>query len=291
MELGRAATYYEVLGVDPGASADDVKRAYRRRAMALHPDRRPDDGTGERQQAHLALQQLNEAWRALRDPVRRAAYDRSLAPPPPPRSSPAGAPCPPAPSRDDLLAGAFTAVVDAPWRRPGDEGLFLSVDRPRDLWLLGRLPPAALRGLYAGDAWVDDDQLAHVAAQRRLRLLDLSGSSVTDAGVDHLVGLAELEDLRLQGTRVSDRGVARLASLPALARLSLAETAVTDAGVAALARAPALATVDLRRTRVTSEGIACLLEAPSLRSVVVPWHVRGRLRRRLRAARPGVTLV
>jgi hypothetical protein len=284
------ATHYEVLGVEPAASADAVKRAYRRRAMALHPDRRAGAGAIEQEQAHQALQRLNEAWRALRDPARRQAYDRTLAPPS--RPAPPGArPCPPAPPRQPLLDEAFTPLVSAPWRPGGADGLFLSVDRPRDLWLLGRLPDGALRGLYAGDAWVDDEQLAHVAAQRRLRVLDLSGSSVTDAGIGHLLGLGELEDLRLQGTRVTDDGVARLASLAALTRLSLAETSVTDAGVAALAAAPSLATVDLRRTRVSSEGIVCLLEAPSLRSVVVPWHVRGRLRRRLRARRPGVTLV
>jgi len=65
------ADYYTVLGVDRGASEDDVKRAYRKLAMRWHPDR--NDGSKE---AEEKFKELTEAYDVLRDPQKRAAYDR-----------------------------------------------------------------------------------------------------------------------------------------------------------------------------------------------------------------------
>ena len=63
------ATHYDVLGVPPTASHDEVRRAYHGRARLLHPDRAGDQ---------RAMQDVNEAWRVLRDPRARAAYDQAL---------------------------------------------------------------------------------------------------------------------------------------------------------------------------------------------------------------------
>ncbi len=63
--------YYEVLGVGREASADDMKKAYRKLAMKLHPDRNPGDA-----QAEQSFKELNEAYGALKDEDQRAAYDR-----------------------------------------------------------------------------------------------------------------------------------------------------------------------------------------------------------------------
>lgn len=63
--------YYEVLGVDRGADGEEIKRAYRRLAMRYHPDRNPNDPeAGER------FKEASEAYEVLRDPDRRARYDR-----------------------------------------------------------------------------------------------------------------------------------------------------------------------------------------------------------------------
>jgi hypothetical protein len=66
------ASHYDVLGVDATASHDEVRRAYHQRARQLHPDRAGDQ---------RAMQDVNEAWRVLRDPGARAAYDRMLTTP------------------------------------------------------------------------------------------------------------------------------------------------------------------------------------------------------------------
>ncbi|MDE0884219.1 MAG: molecular chaperone DnaJ [Myxococcota bacterium] len=63
--------YYEVLGVDRGASAGDLKSAYRRLAMEFHPDRNPDDPVAEDR-----FKELSEAYSVLSDEEKRARYDR-----------------------------------------------------------------------------------------------------------------------------------------------------------------------------------------------------------------------
>src|ERR1700761_6977820 len=63
--------YYELLGVQRGASADDLKRAYRKLAMQFHPDRNPGD-----KQAEAKFKEVSEAYDVLKDDQKRGAYDR-----------------------------------------------------------------------------------------------------------------------------------------------------------------------------------------------------------------------
>jgi curved DNA-binding protein CbpA len=72
-------TYYDVLGVQADAAPDELRRAYLALARALHPDRTIAAPKHEADQASRRMQQVNEAWRVLRDPASRAAYDRALA--------------------------------------------------------------------------------------------------------------------------------------------------------------------------------------------------------------------
>jgi len=63
--------YYETLGVARGASAEDLKKAYRKLAMQCHPDRNPGDKKAEQR-----FKELSEAYDVLKDDQKRAAYDR-----------------------------------------------------------------------------------------------------------------------------------------------------------------------------------------------------------------------
>jgi len=73
--------YYELLGVDPDATAAEIRRAYVARARRHHPDLESDPD--RRRNAERRMQRVNEAWSVLGDTQRRAAYDRGIGRPRP----------------------------------------------------------------------------------------------------------------------------------------------------------------------------------------------------------------
>jgi curved DNA-binding protein CbpA len=109
MEVGRSS-HYEVLGVSPHATHEEIQRAFRRLARAHHPDANPDrSGSAEVRAAMVAI---NAAWAVLGDPVKRRAYDDAIGTTPRPRPRfTAG------PAVDDDMDGE---PEGAPRQRPSD---------------------------------------------------------------------------------------------------------------------------------------------------------------------------
>ncbi len=68
---GEKRDYYEVLGVQKGASEDEIKKAYRKMAKQYHPDLHPGD-----KQAEAAFKEVNEAYEVLSDDQKKARYDQ-----------------------------------------------------------------------------------------------------------------------------------------------------------------------------------------------------------------------
>lgn len=69
-----AGSHYQVLGVSPHASHDEIRRAYRRLAQRHHPDANPDAPA----EARAAMADINAAWNVLGDADRRRAYDSAI---------------------------------------------------------------------------------------------------------------------------------------------------------------------------------------------------------------------
>jgi curved DNA-binding protein CbpA len=62
--------YYELLGIAPSASAERIREAYHRLAFQCHPDRHQSS-----EEAHKRMQEINEAYATLSDPIKRREYD------------------------------------------------------------------------------------------------------------------------------------------------------------------------------------------------------------------------
>jgi curved DNA-binding protein CbpA len=69
--------YYNLLGIPPHASAEHLRRAFRERAKAVHPDAHPHLPSAQREALQRRFIALAQAYETLRDPPRRAAYDRA----------------------------------------------------------------------------------------------------------------------------------------------------------------------------------------------------------------------
>ncbi|KAL5228830.1 hypothetical protein ABZP36_017095 [Zizania latifolia] len=72
------SSYYAVLGVPPGASAAEIRAAYRRLAVKWHPDKISSGRRVDPEEAKVRFQQVHEAYQVLSDEKRRALYDAGM---------------------------------------------------------------------------------------------------------------------------------------------------------------------------------------------------------------------
>jgi len=184
MAASQSPTYYEILGVAPDCSLDELRKAYRRLAWQRHPDVSPQ-GIGL-----ASMAEINEAWRVLSDTGQRANYDRLVTPGIP---HPAGVFVRPArrPAASGTGAGrrqAWVAGVQAQMAR-----LARQAGRSATQTLLVRHARGP-RGDY--DLLVDElvEQLSH-DAESRIRAARAAGAAPLDLGVAAtLVGVRTVAD-------------------------------------------------------------------------------------------------
>ena len=301
------ATYYEVLGVPRAATATQIKRAYYRQARLYHPDSHAASAPQVRDQAERSMQTLNQAWHVLGDAARRRRYDHLLD-------------HPQAKSKGKGKGNAHGSTIRAngrsydgpktprlalgrgfqPWlggvglrarTEDGRQAFSLRATASADFAQLESLVPDRLVGLHAEGSGIGDDDLRHLKGMTGLRMLDLSGTKVTDLGLLHLLDCTSLETLWLWDTAITDAALGLIARLPALRQLGLGYTAVTDEGLASLAELVDLRLLQLWGTQVEGPGLEHLYGLKTLETVSLPWRVRGRHRRRLRAALSGAAVV
>ena len=74
--MAQKRDYYEVLGVSKNATADELKKAYRKLAIQYHPDRQQGKSEAEKKEAEEKFKEAAEAYNVLNDPDKRARYDQ-----------------------------------------------------------------------------------------------------------------------------------------------------------------------------------------------------------------------
>lgn len=75
LKKSKRKDYYKILGVEHNASTDDIKKAYRKRALIHHPDRHANASDGEKKEQEKKFKEVGEAYGILSDPKKRARYD------------------------------------------------------------------------------------------------------------------------------------------------------------------------------------------------------------------------
>ncbi|MDP6059928.1 MAG: hypothetical protein QGH33_13600, partial [Pirellulaceae bacterium] len=119
------------------------------------------------------------------------------------------------------------------------------------------------------DSAVTDDDLLPVVACRQLHMVNLSGTSIGDAGLSCLRNLEDLRELWLTGTRVSDEGLKVISEFSHLKSISLARTQVSDTGIARFRSLTALEVLHIGETEVSDDGLQYLRELHQLKEVYV----------------------
>lgn len=125
-------------------------------------------------------------------------------------------------------------------------------------------------GVFLGNTWVTDADLAPLASLRDLRRLDLSLTYVSDRGLEILKSLEKLEELNLFAAEfITDTAISYLRGHPNLRKLNLRGTDITDTSLRYIAELPALRSLDVSFTLISEVGLESLDTLVQLEELVV----------------------
>lgn len=148
-------THYELLGLERGADADAIKKAFRREIARYHPDKVVHLGAEFQDMAATRAAALTVAYKTLSDPALRAEYDGALAAGLPPPHTPAPAPGPPSPHAGPVQppdAGYRPPTIDeirTPVPPRADQARFASERADRDVILRRAIAARVLSAVEA----------------------------------------------------------------------------------------------------------------------------------------------
>ncbi|MBI1249704.1 hypothetical protein GC197_17910 [bacterium] len=119
----------------------------------------------------------------------------------------------------------------------------------------------------SGATQFTDKGMARVGTFAKLDWLDVSQTSITDAGVQQLSGCDSLRDLSVASTRITDQALSTIARLKTLQELDLNGTQVTDNGIAQLSGLTNLKVLRMAVTQITDEGLLRLARLKNLEMI------------------------
>ena len=130
-------THYQLLGLEPTADAEAIKKAFRREIARYHPDKVIHLGGEFQEMAATRASELTVAYKTLTDPDLRAEYDASVAAglPPPHMPAPPPAPRPEAPDEASEFKPPTIDEIRTPLPPQGNQGRFASERADRDVIL------------------------------------------------------------------------------------------------------------------------------------------------------------
>ncbi len=135
---------------------------------------------------------------------------------------------------------------------------------------LSALPEIEFLGLE--NTVISDSDWHNISKFRKLQILYLGHSNLSDDGVKHLSQLPELDTLSMGDTKeITDAAIPFISKLPKLTNLKLGSTKISDHGLRTLSPISELEILELPNVKVTSDGVELLKKIPSLRIVLLDW--------------------
>ena len=119
---------------------------------------------------------------------------------------------------------------------------------------------------------ISDSDWPNISTFRKLQIIHLGHSNISDEGVEYVSQLPELDTLSMDSTKgITDSAISSISKLPKLTNLKLGSTKITDQGLRTLSPISKLQILELPNVKVTSHGVELLKNIPSLSIVTLDW--------------------